>query len=351
MARSPLSNKKFRNLFAVCWLAWTALQVQVLVWYGYPVAAAIIDSTSTNVLLIACCLLVASILRFYLPQPHRYGFILGLCAVTTVLWFFCSRALLFITLYDEPALRQAFSEAAIVRAAIGFLIVGCMTLVCVLWYTLANQQEAERRRRDAEQLAKEAELYKLRQQLQPHFLFNSLNSINALVTLDPTLARTMIQQLSDFLRGTIKREENTWVLLEEELQHLRLYLDIEKVRFGHRLQADINNTIAESTAYLPAMLLQPVVENAIKFGLYDTTGDVKICISAAIEHNDLKIEVHNPFDAATAASSRGTGFGLTSVQRRLHLLFARSDLLQTRTEESLFITTIKIPQRDQSHHH
>jgi LytS/YehU family sensor histidine kinase len=220
-----------------------------------------------------------------------------------------------------------------------------------LWYSLADQQEAERRSHDAEQLTREAELYKLRQQLQPHFLFNSLNSINALVSLNPGLARTMIQQLSDFLRGTIKREENTWISLEEELQQLRLYLEIEKVRFGHRLQAVIENTAAGKTAFLPAMLLQPIVENAIKFGLYDTTGDVVIDIRVTLEGNNLQIAVSNPFDPETAPSSRGTGFGLTSVQRRLYLLFARTDLLQTQTHENKFISTIKIPQRDQSHNH
>ena len=98
-----------------------------------------------------------------------------------------------------------------------------------------SKQEHEQRKADAEKLAKEAELFKLRQQLQPHFLFNSLNSINALIGMRPEEARKMVQQLSDFLRGTIKKEETQWVSLEEELQYLQLYLDIEKVRFGNRL--------------------------------------------------------------------------------------------------------------------
>jgi LytS/YehU family sensor histidine kinase len=231
--------------------------------------------------------------------------------------------------------------------AISFLIIGCMTLVSVLWYILSDQQEAERRRIQAEQLAREAELYKLRQQLQPHFLFNSLNSINALIRLNPPLARTMIQQLSDFLRGTIKKEENAWISLDEELQHLKLYLDIEKVRFGHRLCTEIVNNAAGNVS-LPAMLLQPIVENAIKFGLYDTTGDVTISITAELHQAHLHLTVTNPFDAAREQANRGTGFGLRSVQRRLYLLFARNDLLQTHTTETYFITTIKIPQRDQS---
>ena len=92
------------------------------------------------------------------------------------------------------------------------------------------------------------------------------------------------------------------------------------------------------------MLLQPVVENAIKFGLYDTTDDITISIDAAYVNNELVLRVKNPFDPETSLPKKGTGFGLSSVQRRLYLLFARNDLLQTETQGQLFITTIKIPQ-------
>jgi LytS/YehU family sensor histidine kinase len=95
---------------------------------------------------------------------------------------------------------------------------------------------------------------------------------------------------------------------------------------------------------LPALLLQPVVENAIKFGLYDTTGEVIIKITATTEDDHLKIIVQNPFDSETSPPFKGTGFGLSSIQRRLFLLFARSDLLQTNKENEYFITTILIPQ-------
>ena len=220
-----------------------------------------------------------------------------------------------------------------------------MALISVLWYTVQDQQEIEKRKTEAEKLSKDAELYKLRQQLQPHFLFNSLNSINALIGSQPRQARTMIQQLSDFLRGTLRRDDNQWTTLEEELQHLQLYLEIEKVRFGHRLSTLIKDETAGLKLQLPAMLLQPVVENAIKFGLYDTTGDITISIEAKKDDGNLVVQVSNPFDPQTASPKKGTGFGLSSVQRRLYLLFARNDLLQTQTNEQVFITTIKIPQQ------
>jgi LytS/YehU family sensor histidine kinase len=202
------------------------------------------------------------------------------------------------------------------------------------------------RKSDAEKLAREAELFRLQQQLQPHFLFNSLNSISALVGSDPTQARKMIQQLSEFLRGTLKKDDQQLIPLEDELHQLMLYLDIEKIRFGHRLQTEIDISESAKSSTIPALLLQPIVENAIKFGLYDTIGQVLIRIKATRENNQLQVTVSNPFDPETASPTRGTGFGLASVQRRLYLLFGRNDIVQTFARDNQFITTIIIPQHD-----
>jgi LytS/YehU family sensor histidine kinase len=211
-------------------------------------------------------------------------------------------------------------------------------------YSYEEQQRNEKRKTEAEKLTREAELFKLRKQLHPHFLFNSLNSISALTGSRPEEARRMVQQLADFLRGTLKNEEELQVTLEEELRLLQLYLDIEKVRFGHRLDTSIEKDETCLTAQIPQLLLQPIVENAIKFGLYDTTENVLIKLVAKREDHILSVSVQNPFDASTSSSQKGTGFGLSSIARRLHLLYGRNDLLETKTEGNTFITTVKIPQ-------
>lgn len=313
--------------------------------FGFSWNVAILDSAISNLLLAGTSLLVTVTLQFYIPQKNRYGYILGLCSVLAALWLFLSRTLLLLFLKEGSDYERFFSQSVPIRLAFGFLITGCMSLVCVLWYTIHDQREIEKRKEEAEKLSREAELYKLRQQLQPHFLFNSLNSINALIGSQPQKARSMIQQLSDFLRGTLKKEDHQWISLEDELQHLQLYLEIEKVRFGHRLSTEINNETSGMSLQLPAMLLQPVVENAIKFGLYDTVGDIIISIEAKKLDNALLLQVKNPFDPETSSPKKGTGFGLSSVQRRLYLLFARNDLLQTEIKDQLFITIIKIPQQ------
>ncbi len=344
MARSPLSILRFRVIFIICWAVMIADNILVLHFFGLPWEAAIIDSSICNTLLLLISLLVMNTLRYYLPRGQQYINIFSICLFLTIAWLLLVKWLLKVSLGHYTGYADILHNSLSIRFSIAFLLLGCVTMISMLWYNQQEQKENEARKTDAEKLAKEAELFKLRQQLQPHFLFNSLNSINALIGSRPEEARKMVQQLSDFLRGTLKKEETQWVTLQEELQYLQLYLDIEKVRFGNRLATEIRIEETAQSLKLPALLLQPVVENAIKFGLYDTTGDTVIKIHAGIEGNNLVIRVENPFDPETSSPKQGTGFGLNSVQRRLYLLFARTDLLVTDAKENNFITVIRIPQ-------
>lgn len=197
---------------------------------------------------------------------------------------------------------------------------------------------------DASVLLKEAELFKLRQQLQPHFLYNSLNSISALIMIAPDKAQEMIGKLSDFLRSSVQRESEDTLPVRDELTYIQSYLAIESIRFGDRLQVHINNNSNES-AVLPPFLLQPILENAIKFGLYGKTGAVSIEIDITTENNILFITITNPYDN-NMRPPKGTGFGLEGIRRRLYLLYARTDLLKTINNEHTFTTILKIPQQN-----
>jgi sensor histidine kinase YesM len=345
MANSPLSQKRFLLSFVLCWVIMLADQAAVLHWFGLPWEAALLDSGISNSLLLLASLLVMTILRYYLPKYEQQINIFAICLLLAIVWALLSRWLLKLAVgccYENY--NSILQHSMPIRFSIGVLMLGCLTLVSILWYNQKEQKENETRKADSEKLAREAELFKLRQQLQPHFLFNSLNSINALIGSRPQEARKMVQQLSDFLRGTIKKEETQWVTLREELQYLELYLDIEKVRFGNRLTTQTQVTEEAAALKLPALLLQPIVENAIKFGLYDTTGETVIQLTATRENNDLLIKVINPFDPETSSPKQGTGFGLKSVERRLYLLFGRTGLLATAAKDHTFITLLKIPQ-------
>ena len=352
MARNISADRKVSLVFFTAFIAWfgvwSILQVMVLRNFGIAASRAVTDAIISNLLLEGACLLVINNMRYYLPKQEKYWYTLVITIALSSVWLLVMRVILWAIFKQDVAYMQSLSQTSYIRYAIAFLMIGCFTALALVWYSQRDQLADNERKQGIEKLAREAELNKLRQQLQPHFLFNSLNSISALTGSQPEKARHMIQQLSDFLRGTLKKEQQQWTTVEEEIQYLQLYLDIEKVRFGYRLQTIIETEEKALQLQLPSMLLQPVVENAIKFGLYDTIGEVTILIHVQVVDDHLRISVQNPFDEDTSATVKGTGFGLSSVRRRLFLLFARQDLLQIKKEAQKFITIISIPQQHES---
>lgn len=195
-----------------------------------------------------------------------------------------------------------------------------------------------------EREAMEIELNTLQEQFKPHFLFNSLNSINALTTINPEEARKMIQLLSDYMRVVVGKDKNEMISFETEIKNIKLYTDIEKIRFVDRLEIEYSVEKEAEKAALPALITQPLIENAIKYGLYGTTDTVKIELSANILNNELIIQVKNPFDLQDRGGMKGTGFGLRSIEKKLMYLYNRSQLMTTKEEENCFIVTLIIPQ-------
>ena len=344
MAISSLTSSKLLRAFVVCGLAWTSLQTYIIHSFGFEWYTAITDSLVSSVLLAAACWLINNNLRYYQPGKGNYTNLLIWCVALAAICMAGSRYILPFINRGDTVYAAFMSQSMVIRFFTSFLAIGWMAMISMMWYSQLDQKENEKRKIEAEKLARDAELYNLRQQLQPHFLFNSLNSINALIGFNPDQARKMIHQLSDFLRGTLRKDDQQTTALTEELEHLNLYLEIEKVRFGHRLQTEISCDGDCGTAILPALMLQPLVENAIKFGLYDTTDSVTVSIRAEMEGSYLIIMVQNPYDPQTSRPRRGTGFGLSGVQRRLYLLFGRNDLMETHQNDNIFTTIIKIPQ-------
>jgi two-component system LytT family sensor kinase len=315
----------------------------LLWWFGADINYALNDAIVSASCVTLSCFIMGNGLQYYLPQKARYLYIImwGLCL--TIISLTITRYSLQYLIDDKEFIRL-YDYTVPLRFCLSALVIAWMATMTILWSLQQNQKENEQRKADAERLAREAELYNLRQQLQPHFLFNSLNSIIALIGRKPEEARNMTFQLSDFLRGTLRKDDQQLISLHDELEHLQLYLQIEKVRFGHRLETNVTYDDACKDMLLPAMILQPLVENAIKFGLYDTTGAVSICIRATCTHRLLEVSVQNPFDTENNTPRTGTGFGIRGVQRRLFLLFGRTDLLRTSASANIFTSTIHIPQ-------
>jgi len=195
---------------------------------------------------------------------------------------------------------------------------------------------------EAVALANQAQLEMLRYQLNPHFLFNALNSIRASVDEDSTRAKLMITQLSEFLRYSLLQESAKKIPLRDELEAVRNYLAIEKIRFEDKLtvEFDVENEAEDSS--VPCFLLNPLVENAIKHGLQTSPKPLKIKISAGLDENKLFVEITNTGTLQNNSSQNGNGIGLKNVRERLEKLFGENGRFELKQENGSVTARIEI---------
>ncbi|SFO56458.1 Histidine kinase [Algoriphagus ornithinivorans] len=322
---------------------WLLACILILLHYQVSFKIALTDAAVYTGLFMGAVLILDRVFSFYSPKGRNVILLLILPLFLSLIGAVIHRFGLQWFFQNEEEYYSFLQQHFYLRWAILALAEVMVTLLAIVVARLEQQEDSQKREIHMMELSREAELSQLRQQLQPHFLFNSLNSINALVVSQPQKARQMVLQLSDFLRGTIRKDLKAWLSLEEELSFLKLYLEIEKVRFGHRLQVEIDVPDEIFQMKIPQLLIQPLLENSIKHGLYGVTGEVMISLKAFKEQNYLILKLTNPFDPESP-SPGGTGFGLSSVERRLYLLFGRNDLLEKSSENSLFSIQLKIPQ-------
>lgn len=341
MFSHPLIDKYNWIYFLSACFMFSGLVFMVFNHAGLSFEGALYDAISSTILFAIVLLYLVSTLRFYHPKKRVLLYIGGGSLLLSILYTVILEMLypLFYAEWELVLLRNPYFWP---RFLFTLLLFTSTMAITWFYYQMHDLENSLARQEESDRVAKEAELYKLRQQLQPHFLFNSLNSINALIGSQPDLARKMVLQLSDFFRGTLRREESKFIPLSEELDYIQLYLEIEQVRFGHRLQATVDVDDSLLKLPIPPLVLQPIMENAIKFGLYGTIGDVCILVKAYRENPFLVLEISNPFEEGSG-QVKGTGFGLAAIKRRLYLLFARNDLFTTSTKEAVFTAQIKIP--------
>ena len=344
MKNLSLSKNKPLLPLLLWWIFWVCSQTIIIHRFGFSWQIAAIDAFISNIIFALAGFVTQNTYKFYSPGKENRMFRL---AYGIALSLICTWLIQFMLAYyfaNNQDYLIFLDASAPIRMVFALLMISIVTIISWLFYYIDEKQKSNERKSEAELLLRASELATLRQQLQPHFLFNSLNSISALAGSKPEEARKMIQLLSDFLRGTLKKDGEQLNKLSDEIKHLNLYLEIEKVRFGYRLQTKIEVEEKYMDLLLPSLLLQPVVENAIKFGLYNTIDAIEIKIKGIVSNNMLQIEISNPFDETYTGSNKGEGFGLNSLQRRLELIYSRKDLLEVKKDVKLFITSIKIPQ-------
>ncbi len=217
------------------------------------------------------------------------------------------------------------------------------TLGVVLENVRFREREAHLR-----DLASRAELKALRAQINPHFLFNALNAIAGLIHTRPELAEETVEQLAEVFRYTLRKSEKEWVRLDEELEFVAAYLRVEEARFGERLQVKVSVDAAATAIQVPAMSIQPLVENAIKHGTSTVEGQGRVGLSVTLNHEALNIEVRDNgpgFPAGFSLAAPGSGHGLRNIAERLSGYYGDSARLSWENDSAGTRVWLKIPRR------
>src|SRR5450759_3088621 len=345
--KHPILSNRVRLI--VWWLVWLflALGQSLLFYFAYGsfVNISILDSLVS--------LLIYSGIALSLWYPFRYfnsgktrttaliSNLIASGALSVSLWVFVTK-LIMTTILPEQNNYQAYWDRTFpYRIGTGVFIYGLIILTYYLFVSLSNLSEKSARESKLESLVKETELKMLRSQINPHFLFNSLNSISSLTITDPEKARDMVVKLSEFMRYALSRKDEQPVSLQNELENLRLYLDIEKVRFGEKLTTEENIETNCLDFKIPALLLQPLYENAVKHGVYESTESVRIITNAKIIDGYFEITISNNYDPAPSLK-RGTGTGLLNVSRRLELFYGNKASIKTTKENGIYTVNMYI---------
>jgi len=268
--------------------------------------------------------------------------------VFTSLWI-VSSGIITKSLINDYSYSQYLNNQFTERIIGGFLF---YTLLVSIYYTYVYSQhnrEKQLRENQWQDQIRKSQLSALKSQINPHFLFNTLNSIASLTLTNPEKAHAMVIALSDFMRYSLRKQQDDMVTLEVELRNIGLYLQIEKIRFGNNLKYQF--IVEEECKHhlIPNLILQPLFENAIKYGVYETSIPVEIILKARKLPDVMEISVINDFDPESVPA-KGEGVGLANINDRLRLLYGSSRLLIINPGESQFSVTMVIPDILESNH-
>jgi two-component system, LytTR family, sensor histidine kinase AlgZ len=345
----PLLTRNRFGLYLLAWVPLVGILTYVLASGGR------MDWLESAALVIPLCLIYAFIgmSTWYSVKSSPLGAPrLGRIALTHVLaaalvslvWVQLGRLLAYL-LSSSPrflGLPDHFAQQFPIVFTAGFFLYLLSVTYHYVLLSLEASREAEARVLETNVLAREAELKALKAQVNPHFLFNSLNSISALTSIDPAKARQMCIYLADFLRLTLGLGERNAIPFEEELSLIDRFLAIETVRFGSRLRLETKITEESKKVLVLPLILQPLIENAILHGIANLPEGGAVRLTASCPDGILAITVENSRDPDSAPSRLG-GMGLSNVRRRLEARYGDKATLSANAETNVFRVVLRIP--------
>lgn len=243
---------------------------------------------------------------------------------------------------DEVEVLHLSPHLLVLFFITGFAVYLLALLAFDVYIAFDNIREAERREAASRLLARDAELQVLRSQIDPHFLFNSLNSISALTAIDAVAARTMTIALADFFRQTLAIAEKEKISLKDELLLCENFLAVEKIRFGKKLGVEFEIAEDAEQAQIPPMILQPLLENAIKHGIRNLPKGGVIKVTIFQRDRWLHIAVQNPV-SADPGNSTGNGLGLSNLRQRFFALYGDQARVSWQRTDDNFTLEMALP--------
>ncbi len=344
-----LARKRSLALYLASWSPIAALLALLLVYSGHiGWGAALAFAAPLSLVYAFLCLAGWYLCKAFPLQQTSLIRLIGIYAVaalfSSAVWVLIGRgwAGMLASLPALGGLSGRYFELVPLLLGVGALLFVLTVAVHYLMASFEASRAAETRALEMQILAREAELKALKAQIDPHFLFNSLNSISALTAIDPAKARSMTLLLAEFLRKSLALGAKTLIPLEEEVSLASSYLAVEQVRLGPRLRVENAIDDASRSCRVPPLLLQPLVENAVHHGIANLVEGGIIRIRSQRKGDRLSVAVENPIDAE-AVTPRAKGIGLENVRSRLVTLYGSEARLEVTKADRNFKVELSLP--------
>jgi two-component system, LytTR family, sensor kinase len=341
-----LKHRTYIIFYLIGWLIIAIAHTFVLQYYfEIDIEISIADSLVFNFIFAILGINLWYVVRFSQNNSSPYNLFINhlLAATITCLIWLTIGFYILQAIYETNIFYIDFLKISLPwRAITGILFYSVFIMLYYLIIYYEDLQEKIQNEAKLNILVQEAKLNALKSQINPHFLFNSLNSISSFTISDPEKAQDMIIKLSDFLRYSLGHDKDEKTSLKNELINLQRYIDIEKVRFGKRMNFTLKIPDNCYKTLIPNMILQPLIENTIKHGVYNSSEEVKVTLSCKNENDQLIIKLKNNYDQKVS-NKKGEGIGLKNIGQRLQLIYQRSDLLKINKTENMFEVVLVVP--------
>jgi len=344
-----LAHQERLGVYLLCWLIFGVMLAAVL---ALPHDFSWIEALSLAVPLTlvygSICLSSWYVCRVYPLQTASFAQVLVVqmmaATLTILLWVLIASG--WVVILERALVLTTFRSRVLTKApllmGVGYILYGLTVAVHYLIATFEASKESEQREFQSRIFAQEAELKALRAQINPHFLFNSLNSISALATQDPSAVRAMTLRLADFLRKSLRLGAQEFIRLEEEIGMSLSFLEIEQIRYGSRLQIMQNVEDVCKDCLVPPLILQPLIENAVVHGIAHIINGGTITIEASWRGSVLHVRIENPVDPDRSRNRKG-GLGLENVTKRLRAVYKDDAQLKTEESNGIFRANLWLP--------